>query len=89
MGILALFGKKNAVEREFNPDNIVGKKCVVTEAIDNFAGCGQVKVNGQNWAARAAYDEDTFEVGELPEEIVTTLKTVGDVVNYIAGKLAE
>ncbi len=33
--------------------------------------------------------EDTFEVGELPEEIVTTLKTVGDVVNYIAGKLAE
>ena len=33
--------------------------------------------------------EDTFEVGELPEEVVTTLKTVGDVVNYIAGKLAE
>ena len=33
--------------------------------------------------------EATFEVGELPEEIVTTLKTVGDVVNYIAGKLAE
>ena len=33
--------------------------------------------------------DDTFEVGELPEEIVTTLKTVGDVVNYIAGKLAE
>lgn len=64
MGILALFGKKNGVEREFNPDNIVGKKCVVTEAIDNFAGCGQVKVNGQSWAARAAYDEDTFEVGD-------------------------
>ena len=33
--------------------------------------------------------EDAFEVGELPEEVVTTLKTVGDVVNYIAGKLAE
>ncbi|MBQ7326125.1 MAG: NfeD family protein [Clostridia bacterium] len=64
MGILALFGKKNGVEREFNPDNIVGKRCVVTEAIDNFAGCGQVKVNGQSWSARAAYDEDTFEVGD-------------------------
>ena len=33
--------------------------------------------------------EDAFEVGELPEAVVTTLKTVGDVVNYIAGKLAE
>ncbi len=65
MGILELFAKKNGVEREFNPDNIVGKKCVVTEAIDNFAGCGQVKVNGQSWAARAAYDEDTFGVGEM------------------------
>lgn len=65
MGILALFGKKNGVEREFNPDNIVGKRCVVTEQINNFAGCGQVKVNGQSWAARAAYDEDTFEVGDV------------------------
>lgn len=33
--------------------------------------------------------EDTFEVGELPEEVVSTLKSVGDVVNYIASKLAE
>ncbi len=64
MGILALFGKKNGQEREFNPDNIVGKRCVVTEKVDNFAGCGQVKVNGQSWAARSAYDEESFEVGE-------------------------
>ena len=64
MGILALFSKKSGVEKEFNPDNIVGKRCIVTETIDNFAGCGQVKVNGQGWAARAAYDDDTFEVGE-------------------------
>ena len=64
MGILALFGKKNTQEKEFTPDNIVGKRCVVVEKIDNFAGCGQVKVNGQGWSARAAYDEDVFEVGE-------------------------
>lgn len=31
--------------------------------------------------------EDTFEIGETPEDVVTTLKTVGDVVNYIAEKL--
>lgn len=33
--------------------------------------------------------EDSFEVGEIPEEVVTTLRTVGDVVNYIAGKVAD
>ena len=64
MGILALFNKKNGQEKEFNPDNIVGKRCSVTETVDNNAGCGQVKVNGQFWAARAVYDEDRFEVGE-------------------------
>ena len=65
MGILALFGKKNAQDKEFTPDNIVGKRCVVVEKIDNFAGCGQVKVNGQGWSARSAYDEDCFDVGEV------------------------
>ena len=64
MGFLALFQKKNGQEKEFTPDNIVGKKCIVTETIDNFAGCGQVKVNGQGWSARAARDEDIFEVGD-------------------------
>ena len=64
MGLLAIFSKKGGQEREFNPDNIIGKKCVVTEAVNNFAGCGQVKVNGQGWSARAARDEDQFEVGE-------------------------
>ena len=64
MGILAMFGKKNSLDKEFNPDTIVGKRCVVVERVDNFAGCGQVKVNGQGWSARAAYDEDVFEIGE-------------------------
>ena len=65
MGILALFGKKNTQEKEFSPDTIVGKRCVVVEKIDNLAGCGQVKVNGQGWSARSAYDEDCFDVGEV------------------------
>lgn len=64
MGILAIFNKKNSQEKEFNPDNIVGKRCTVTETVDNNAGCGLVKVNGQSWATRAAYDEDRFEVGQ-------------------------
>ena len=31
--------------------------------------------------------EEEFEVGETQEEDLGTLKTVGDAVNYIAGKL--
>ena len=33
--------------------------------------------------------EDAFEVGETSEEVVATLKTVGDVVNYIASKVGD
>ena len=31
--------------------------------------------------------EEEFEVGEIQEEELGTLKTVGDAVNYISGKL--
>ena len=31
--------------------------------------------------------EEEFEIGETPEEALSSFKTVGDVVNYIAGKL--
>ena len=45
-------------------DTIVGEKCVVTEKIDNFAGCGQVRVKGLLWSARGLFDDDVFEQGE-------------------------
>nr|WP_325212137.1 acyl carrier protein [uncultured Oscillibacter sp.] len=31
--------------------------------------------------------EEEFEVGEIEEEELSNLKTVGDAVNYLAGKL--
>ena len=31
--------------------------------------------------------EEEFEMGEVQEEELNTLKTVGDAVNYVAGKL--
>ena len=64
MSFLGLFGKKNTLDKEFSPDSVVGKKCIVTEKIDTFAGCGQVKVNGQSWSARGTFDDDVFEIGE-------------------------
>ncbi|MBQ8371945.1 MAG: NfeD family protein [Clostridia bacterium] len=46
-------------------DAIIGEKCVVTEKISNFAGCGQAKVKGQVWSARGCSDDDVFEEGEV------------------------
>ena len=47
-----------------NIDAIIGERCIVTEKIDNFAGCGQAKVKGQIWSARGVGEDDVFEVGE-------------------------
>ncbi len=48
-----------------NADAVIGEEAVVTEAIDNAKGSGQVKVRGQIWTARA-YDKDTtYETGEI------------------------
>ena len=55
---------KTAASRT-NIDLIIGEKCVVTEKIHNFAGCGQVKVKGQIWSARGCSEDDVFEEGEI------------------------
>ena len=39
-----------------NADRVIGKTAVVTEAIDNVEGKGQVNVSGQIWSARSAHD---------------------------------
>ena len=46
-------------------DSIVGQRCFVTDRVDNYAGRGQVRVNGQFWAARASSDNDVYEEGEF------------------------
>jgi len=48
-----------------NVEAVVGEKCVVTERIDNYAGCGQAKVRGQIWSARSIDDDEIFEAGEI------------------------
>ena len=60
-----LLKKLNFSDQKTNIDAIIGEKCVVTERIDNFAGCGQAKVKGQIWSARGAHDDDVFEPGEV------------------------
>lgn len=57
--------KISSSDSRTNIDAIIGEKCVVTERIDNFAGCGQAKVKGQIWSARGAHENDVFEAGEV------------------------
>ncbi len=56
--------KSNNLQKT-NIDAIIGEKCIVTEKIDNFAGCGQAKVRGQIWSARGVLEDDVFEPGEI------------------------
>lgn len=48
-----------------NIDAIIGERCIVTEKIDNYAGCGQVKIKGQIWSARGIGEDDVYENGEV------------------------
>ncbi len=51
-------------EAEYNIESIVGEKCVVIERVDNFAGCGLVRVKGREWSAMALNGDDVYAVGE-------------------------
>ncbi len=50
-----------------NADRIVGQEGIVTEAIDNIAAVGQVKVEGQIWTARSAEPEEKISEGSIVE----------------------
>ncbi len=58
MGFRSFFSKKPRNE-------IVGERCVVVEQINPSAGCGEVKVKGQIWAATGVFENDVFEEGEI------------------------
>ncbi len=48
-----------------NADMILGKDCLVTEAIDNVLGTGAVIVAGKTWTARMENDADRAAEGEV------------------------
>ena len=48
-----------------NIQAIIGERCIVTEKIDNYAGCGQVRIKGQIWSARGVEEDDVFEEGDI------------------------
>lgn len=62
--IFSKFFKKKKDTRT-NVDAVIGEKCVVTERIENLAGCGQVKVGGMFWSARALDEAAVYEAGTV------------------------
>lgn len=48
-----------------NADMLIGKKCVVTEDIDNLLGTGAVSAGGKEWTARAETADVKFPRGQV------------------------
>ena len=41
---------------------LIGKKCIVTQTVDNTSGCGMVKIKKSFWAAKSM-DDRRYDVG--------------------------
>lgn len=70
--IVLIFFTRPIAVRYFNKDrvktnaeSIVGKKAIVTGAIDNIKATGQVTVSGMEWSARSASDDISIEEGSI------------------------
>ena len=59
-----LLYKKSASDNAISLDDVIGVKCTVIETVDNYAGCGLVRVKGTEWSARSVNDDDIFKPGE-------------------------
>ena len=59
-----VFYKNSILDKSISLEDIIGEKCTVIETVDNYAGCGLVKVKGTEWSARSVDDDDVFDPGE-------------------------
>lgn len=59
--MMRLFFRKE--ETVTNADAIIGREAIVTEAVDNAANTGRVKVDGDDWKAVSA-DSACYAAGE-------------------------
>jgi membrane protein implicated in regulation of membrane protease activity len=68
----------NQKKEKTNVDSLIGKTAVVTSAIRNLEGKGEVFVNGLTWAARAG--EDSMVIEEDTHVTVTAVQGVKLIV---------
>ncbi len=72
VSIVLIFFTRPIAVRYFNKDrvktnaeSIVGKKAIVTGAIDNIKAQGQVTVSGMEWSARSVSDDVNIAEGTV------------------------
>ena len=72
VSVVLIFFTRPIAVRYFNKDrvktnaeSIVGKKAIVTGAIDNIKAQGQVTVSGMEWTARSVSDDVTIAEGAV------------------------
>ncbi len=72
--VLLIFTRPLAVKyirkTSTNIDSLVGKQAIVIEKIDNLAGTGQVKIDGNVWSARSEHgfiisEREVVEIVEI------------------------
>ena len=59
-----------------NVYTILGKKAIVSQAIDNFKGVGQIKIDGDMWSAKSDNDEPIEEGCQVEILSIYGVKTV-------------
>ena len=67
-----------------NADRVIGTTGLVTEAIDNIEGRGQVNLSGQIWSARSSQTDGVIPAGQ--EVKVLKIRGVKVIVEPVAGK---
>lgn len=74
--------KLKAQSIKTNVNSLIGKKCVVTDIIEEFK-LGQVKINGNYWTAKSETGE-TIEKGQIVEIVdVSGVKLIVRVSNLL------
>lgn len=68
----------NQKKEKTNVDSLIGKTAVVTSAIRNLEGKGEVFVNGLTWTART--EEDSLVIKENTHVMVTAVQGVKLIV---------
>ena len=56
-------------EKPMNVYTILGKKAIVSQAIDNIKGQGQIKIDGDIWSARNEEGDEQIAEGDTVEVV--------------------
>lgn len=67
----------NAKKENTNVDALIGKRAVVTEAIDNLHAQGAISVSGAVWTARSANE------AQIPVDTVVVIRRIEGVKAFV------